>query len=101
MRCRDGAEEASYSKILPIFRTNCNVFILQGDAISLLNYNFQDRVENVLKYIEDGDIHRWSLLDIRELNCITNPHMYEQGWPHSDFSVNVWFLDMSLCYGFL
>ncbi|XP_060181874.1 uncharacterized protein LOC132611465 [Lycium barbarum] len=50
-----------------------------GDAISLLNYNFQDPVENVLKYIEDGDIHRWSLLDIRELNCITNPHIYEQG----------------------
>ncbi|XP_069145828.1 uncharacterized protein [Solanum lycopersicum] len=60
------------------------------DAISLLNSTFQDRVENVLKYIEDGDLHRWSLPDIRafgiginqwrsKLNCITNPHMYEQG----------------------
>ncbi|TMX03237.1 hypothetical protein EJD97_017523 [Solanum chilense] len=59
------------------------------DAISLLNSTFQDRVENVLKYIEDGDLHRWSLPDIRafgiginqwrsKLNCITNPHMYEQ-----------------------
>ncbi|XP_027774448.1 uncharacterized protein LOC107008224 isoform X2 [Solanum pennellii] len=59
------------------------------DAISLLNSTFQDRVENVLKYIDDGDLHRWSLPDIRafgiginqwrsKLNCITNPHMYEQ-----------------------
>ncbi|XP_059313827.1 uncharacterized protein LOC132064745 [Lycium ferocissimum] len=61
----------------------------EGDAISLLNSTFQDRVENVLKYIEDGDLHRWSLPDIRafgiginhwrsKLNCITNPQMYEQ-----------------------
>ncbi|XP_069145819.1 uncharacterized protein [Solanum lycopersicum] len=61
----------------------------ETDAISLLNSTFQDRVENVLKYIEDGDLHRWSLPDIRafgiginqwrsKLNCITNPHMYEQ-----------------------
>ncbi|XP_015166106.1 uncharacterized protein [Solanum tuberosum] len=61
----------------------------KGDAISLLNSTFQDQVENVLKYIEDGDLHRWSLPDIRafgiginqwrsKLNCITNPHMYKQ-----------------------
>ncbi|KAJ8572459.1 hypothetical protein K7X08_008970 [Anisodus acutangulus] len=61
----------------------------KGDAISLLNSSFQDRVENVLKYVEDGDLHRWSLPDIRafgiginqwrsKLNCITNPRMYEQ-----------------------
>ncbi|MCD7451612.1 hypothetical protein HAX54_012874, partial [Datura stramonium] len=61
----------------------------KGNAISLLNSTFQDQVENVLKYIEDGDLHRWSLPDIRafgiginqwrsKLNCISNPHMYEQ-----------------------
>lgn len=61
----------------------------KGDAISLLNSTFQDQVENVLKYIEDGDLHRWSLPDIKafgiginqwrsKLNCITNPHMYKQ-----------------------
>lgn len=55
----------------------------------MLNSTFQDRIENVLKYIEDRDLHRWSLPDIRafgiginqwhsKLNCITNPHMYEQ-----------------------
>ncbi|XP_019254527.1 PREDICTED: uncharacterized protein LOC109233197 isoform X2 [Nicotiana attenuata] len=62
----------------------------EGDAISLLNYTFQDQVKNVLKYIEDGDLRRWSLPDITafgigisqwrsKLNCITNPHIYEQG----------------------
>ncbi|XP_075104662.1 uncharacterized protein LOC107798573 [Nicotiana tabacum] len=61
----------------------------EGDAISLLNYTFQDQVKNVLKYIENGDLRRWSLPDITafgigisqwrsKLNCITNPHMYEQ-----------------------
>lgn len=61
----------------------------KGDAISLLNSTFRDRVENVLKYIEDGDLRRWSLPDIRafgiginqwrsKLNCIANPHMYDQ-----------------------
>ncbi|KAK1566468.1 hypothetical protein Q3G72_000319 [Acer saccharum] len=43
----------------------------------------------VLKYIEDADLHRWSLpntnafrVGLKErcskLNCITNPYMYEQ-----------------------
>lgn len=61
----------------------------KGEPISLLNSTFQDQIENVLKYIEDRDLHRWSLPDIRafgiginqwhsKLNCITNPHMYEQ-----------------------
>lgn len=61
----------------------------EGDAVSLLNYTFQDQVKNVLKYIENGDLRRWSLPDITafgigisqwrsKLNCITNPHMYEQ-----------------------
>ncbi|XP_060167990.1 uncharacterized protein LOC132598868 isoform X3 [Lycium barbarum] len=67
----------------------CSSDLMPGYAISLLNSTFQDRVENVLKYIQDGDLHRWSLPDIRafgiginhwrsKLNCITNPHMYEQ-----------------------
>lgn len=48
-----------------------------------------ERVETVLKYIEDGDLRRWSLPDSKafnigicewrsKLNCILNPHMYEQ-----------------------
>ncbi|KAK3015120.1 hypothetical protein RJ639_006800 [Escallonia herrerae] len=60
-----------------------------GDMVRLLNSTDQDRVEMVLKYIEDGDLRRLSLGDIKafniglgewrsKLNCITNPHMYEQ-----------------------
>ncbi|KAK2983201.1 hypothetical protein RJ640_018546 [Escallonia rubra] len=60
-----------------------------GDMVRLLNLTDQDRVEMVLKYIEDGDLRRLSLGDIKafniglgewrsKLNCITNPHMYEQ-----------------------
>ncbi|CAI9104148.1 OLC1v1002771C1 [Oldenlandia corymbosa var. corymbosa] len=56
---------------------------------SLLEAKDQVGVEMVLKYIEDGDLRKWSLPDIRafnvgirswrsKLNCITNPHMYQQ-----------------------
>ncbi|XP_038886891.1 uncharacterized protein LOC120077095 isoform X2 [Benincasa hispida] len=55
----------------------------------LLELKDRSRIEMVLKYIEDGDLRRWSLPDIRafnigisewrsKLNCITNPYMYEQ-----------------------
>lgn len=57
----------------------------------LLELEDRGRVEMVLKYIEDGDLRRWSLPDIRafniglgewrsKLNCFTNPYMYEQVW---------------------
>ncbi|KAK9079420.1 hypothetical protein SSX86_001091 [Deinandra increscens subsp. villosa] len=56
---------------------------------SLLNIEDQERMEMVLKYIEDADLRLWTLPDIKEfniglsnwrskLNCITNPHMFEQ-----------------------
>ncbi|VFQ78245.1 unnamed protein product [Cuscuta campestris] len=59
------------------------------DSICLLNGEVRDQMEMVLKYIEDGDLRKWSLPDVRafnlalrewrsKLNCITNPHMYEQ-----------------------
>lgn len=62
---------------------------LKQRDVSLLNSEDQDCVETVLKYIEDIDLRRWSLADIKAfsiglgqwrsmLNCITNPHMYEQ-----------------------
>ncbi|PKI65717.1 hypothetical protein CRG98_013906 [Punica granatum] len=61
-----------------------------GAVASLFEPKDRDRVETVLKYIEDGDLRRWSLTDIRafnigssewrsKLNCVTNPYMYEQG----------------------
>ncbi|KAL2936704.1 Cytochrome f [Bienertia sinuspersici] len=58
-------------------------------ASNLLNSNDQVRIEELMDYLEDGDLLKWSLPDIRafnigisewrsKLNCITNPHMYEQ-----------------------
>ncbi|KAK4768974.1 hypothetical protein SAY86_027124 [Trapa natans] len=56
---------------------------------SLLDPKDRDRVEKVLKYIEDGDLRHWNLPDIKafniglsqwrsKLNCLTNPGMYQQ-----------------------
>ncbi|KAI4299189.1 hypothetical protein L6164_032670 [Bauhinia variegata] len=58
-------------------------------AATLLDSKDKDRVELILKYIEDGDLCRWSLPDIRAFNiglgewrskfsCISNQYMYEQ-----------------------
>ncbi|CAN1167433.1 hypothetical protein LINPERHAP2_LOCUS27244 [Linum perenne] len=56
---------------------------------TLLNPEDQDRVEAVLSYIEDSDLQRWSLPDVKafrigvsewrqRINCITNPYMFEE-----------------------
>nr|GMC87674.1 uncharacterized protein LOC109161432 [Ipomoea batatas] len=61
----------------------------KGDIMCLLKCEVQDQMDMVLKYIEDGDLRKWSLPDIRafnlglsewrpRMNCITNPLMYEQ-----------------------
>lgn len=62
---------------------------LQKTEPGLLDPQDQERMEMVLKYIEDGDLRHWTLPDIKafniglserrsKLNCITNPFMYEQ-----------------------
>ena len=80
----------------------------EGKSIVFSSYYHRDHVEMVLKCIEDSDLRRWSLPDIRafnigidqwrsKLNCITNPYMYEQVWllnlmPISFlFSLNIYF----------
>lgn len=56
---------------------------------ALLNLEDQVRVEKMIRYIEDADLHRWELVGIREfaigirearakLNTLTNPHVFEQ-----------------------
>lgn len=66
-----------------------SLFDKQGEAEGLLNPEDRDRIEMVLKYIEDGDLCRWKLPDIKafniglsgwrsKFNSITNPCMYEQ-----------------------
>ncbi|XP_076954789.1 uncharacterized protein LOC143629385 [Bidens hawaiensis] len=60
-----------------------------NEPARLLNTEDHERVETVLKYLADGDLRLWSLPNIKEfniglsnwrskLNCITNPHMFEQ-----------------------
>ncbi|KAL9244777.1 hypothetical protein vseg_018505 [Gypsophila vaccaria] len=56
---------------------------------SLLKSEDQLRVESLLNYLEDGDLRHWRLPEIRaftigisewrsKMNCVTNPHMYDQ-----------------------
>ncbi|EOA30852.1 hypothetical protein CARUB_v10013995mg [Capsella rubella] len=59
------------------------------EAPILLSVEDEARIESVLDYIEDIDLRRWRLPDIKafsfglqdwrsRINCITNPYMYEQ-----------------------
>ncbi|OVA15238.1 hypothetical protein BVC80_5g23 [Macleaya cordata] len=60
-----------------------------GEVLSLVKTEDRDRLETILRYIEDGDLRKWSLPDIKafnvglreersKLNCITNPYMFDQ-----------------------
>lgn len=60
-----------------------------GEFVSLLNPEDQDRMESILKYIEDTDLRQWNLPNIKafniglrewrsKLNCITYPGIFEQ-----------------------
>ncbi|CAA0806730.1 Unknown protein [Striga hermonthica] len=59
------------------------------ERMRLLSLEDCERVDKMLQYIEDGDLRRWSLPDIKEFNvglrewhskfnCITNSCMYQQ-----------------------
>ncbi|TVU26716.1 hypothetical protein EJB05_29275, partial [Eragrostis curvula] len=60
-----------------------------GVSDNLLEQEDQERVSNILEYIEDADLRRWQLPNTKEfqivlrderakLNCVTNPHVFEQ-----------------------
>ncbi|KAI3990295.1 hypothetical protein MKX01_037634 [Papaver californicum] len=57
--------------------------------LTLVRSEDRDRIETVLKNIEDSELNKWNLPDIkafnislkeerRKLNCITNPYMFDQ-----------------------
>ncbi|XP_024182194.1 uncharacterized protein LOC112187572 isoform X2 [Rosa chinensis] len=87
---RVNTEKSSSSAVYDYFSAKlADVECHNGMDASLLQVEDRDRVEMVLKYIEDGDLRRWSLPDIRafniglsewrsKLNCFTNPYMCEQ-----------------------
>ncbi|XP_021625814.1 uncharacterized protein LOC110624796 isoform X2 [Manihot esculenta] len=85
-------EKSSSSVVYSYF---CNKLVAmmshnsKGGLNRLLNAEDQDRVEMVLKYIEDVELRRWSLPDIRafniglnewrsKMNFIRNPFMFEE-----------------------
>ncbi|XP_050385978.1 uncharacterized protein LOC126802398 [Argentina anserina] len=82
--------KSSSSAVYDYFSANlAEIGCDNGMGGGLLEVEERERVEMVLKYIEDGDLRRWSLPEIREfnigvgewrskLNCLTNPYMYEQ-----------------------
>ena len=64
---------------------------IKGVAPSLVDSKDKGRVEMMLKYIEDGDLRRYSLPNIKafniglsewreKFNCISNPYIYDQVW---------------------
>ncbi|WJX46462.1 hypothetical protein P8452_33263 [Trifolium repens] len=83
--------EKSSSRAVYEYFTNKHKDIKTSDDMvsCLLDPKDKDRVELILKYIEDGDLRRWSLPDIKPFNiglsewrsrfsCISNPYMFKQ-----------------------
>ncbi|KAF8013884.1 hypothetical protein BT93_I1677 [Corymbia citriodora subsp. variegata] len=82
-------EKSSVTAVYEYFSAQLAENRSTNEGPGLLDPEDQERMEMVLKYIEDGDLRRWTLPDIRafnirlserrsKLNCITNPLMYEQ-----------------------
>ncbi|KAK7363041.1 hypothetical protein VNO77_05170 [Canavalia gladiata] len=83
-------ERSSSSAVYEYFaRKHEDAKISYGAVSSLVDSEDKGRMELILKYIEDGDLHRWSLPGIRafnvglsewrsRFNCISNPYMYKQ-----------------------
>uniref|UniRef100_A0A0R0IPY6 Uncharacterized protein n=1 Tax=Glycine max TaxID=3847 RepID=A0A0R0IPY6_SOYBN len=83
-------EKSSSSVVYEYFAGKCeDANISNGEAPCLVDSKDKGRVELMLKYIEDGDLRRWSLPGIRafniglsewrsRFNCISNPYMYKQ-----------------------
>lgn len=64
-------------------------FLKKDKNASLLDIEDGDRVEKVLRYVEDIDLRRFKLPDVgafkigikeemAKLNCVTNPYVFEQ-----------------------
>ncbi|TKY59423.1 hypothetical protein E2542_SST16512 [Spatholobus suberectus] len=83
-------EKSSSSAVYEYFAgKHEDINISCGMAPCLVDSKDKGRVELILKYIEDGDLRRWSLPGIKafdvglsewrsRFNCISNPYMYKQ-----------------------
>ncbi|KAF6169225.1 hypothetical protein GIB67_013655, partial [Kingdonia uniflora] len=87
---RIDVEKSSSSAVYEYFSNRVSeVESSDRESASLLIGKEKDRLEMMLKYIEDEDLRRWSLPDVKEfsigirderskLNCVTNPYMFDQ-----------------------
>ncbi|KAK7319524.1 hypothetical protein RJT34_04246 [Clitoria ternatea] len=83
-------EKSSSSAVYEYFAgKHADVITSHGKVASLVDSKDKDRVELILKYIEDGDLRRWSLPGIKafniglsewrsNFNCLSNPYMFKQ-----------------------
>ncbi|XP_027346833.1 uncharacterized protein LOC113858388 [Abrus precatorius] len=83
-------EKSSSSAVYEYFASKHEDTKISCDEVpSLVDSKDKGRVELILKYIEDGDLRRWSLPGIRafniglsewrsRFNCVSNPYMYKQ-----------------------
>ncbi|CAI8618003.1 unnamed protein product [Vicia faba] len=83
-------DKSSSRAVYEYFTNKCKDIINSDGAVSgLVDKKDKDRMENILRYIEDGDLRRWSLPDIKPFNiglgewrprfsCISNPYMFKQ-----------------------
>ncbi|XP_061358499.1 uncharacterized protein LOC133302695 isoform X2 [Gastrolobium bilobum] len=83
-------EKSSSSAVYEYFDSKHEDIRVSYDVVPILvDSKDKGRVELMLKYIEDGDLHRWSLPGIKAFNiglnewrskfsCISNPYMYKQ-----------------------
>ncbi|KAJ6777379.1 HEAT SHOCK PROTEIN [Salix koriyanagi] len=65
--CFDHRKSSSSTSVYEYFSKK--ILDNNGGVEGLLKPEDQDRVEMVLKYIEDMDLRRWSLPDIRAFKC--------------------------------
>ncbi|XP_050899428.1 uncharacterized protein LOC127106181 [Lathyrus oleraceus] len=83
-------DKSSSRAVYEYFTDKCkDIKTSNGVVSSLVDSKDKGRVENILRYIEDGDLRRWSLPDIKPFNiglgewrprfsCISNPYMFKQ-----------------------
>ncbi|XP_072076201.1 uncharacterized protein [Arachis hypogaea] len=82
-------EKSSSSAVYEYFSRKSADMNSDGVVPSLVDSKDRERVEMILSYIEDGDLRRYTLPNIKafniglnewreKLNCISNPNMYKQ-----------------------
>ncbi|KAK1267919.1 hypothetical protein QJS04_geneDACA006476 [Acorus gramineus] len=70
-------------------RSVYDYFSMQGKVTELLEGEVCDRMRKIVDYVEDGDLQRWALPDVKafntgikeereRLNCVANPYLFDE-----------------------